>query len=55
MTVTYGNFTFPGCDQPVKEKEEDYITVKERVIRALIKPVSVTGILLILLSVAQVK
>ena len=50
----YGNFRLPGSESAKKEKEEEeYTTLKEKMLRALIKPVSMTSILLIAMAVLK--
>jgi hypothetical protein len=49
----YGTFRLPGEHEPKKEEEEGYTTMKEKFIRAMVKPVSVTMVLLITMLVLK--
>jgi|JI9StandDraft_1071089.scaffolds.fasta_scaffold116310_3 hypothetical protein len=49
----YGNFNLPCLADPPKPPEEEYVTLNEKFMRALVKPVSVTAILLTLFAVLK--
>ena len=45
----YGSFRLPGEEEPKKPEgeEEEYTTLNEKLVRSLIKPVSLTAVLLL--------
>jgi hypothetical protein len=49
----YGTFKLPGEHEPKKEDDEGYTTIKEKFIRAMVRPVSVTAVLLIAMLVLK--
>lgn len=49
----YGTFKLPGQQEPKKDEDEAYTTMKEKFIRAMVKPVSVTAVLLITMLVLK--
>ena len=53
VVSVYGSFNLPGSSIPEKQPEEEYTTMREKWIRALVKPVGVTAILFVTLLAAK--
>ena len=55
VASAYGTFKFPGQPQPEKPKDEEYTTMKEKWIRALVKPASATVVLMVMMLALRKK